>query len=86
MAHRGNFDVVPSRLRSAMSSSLMTTPSVSNGSARVRRTTVSRPTRRQYSATLSMPFSAFQCGSTGSPHLLQGLEQLAVSVRHAVGC
>ena len=31
MAQRGNFDVEPSRSRRAMSSSLMTTPSVSNG-------------------------------------------------------
>jgi hypothetical protein len=59
IAHRGNLDVVPSLARRAMLSSFTTTPSVSNGSARVAAVRFSDQSR-QYAATSSMPFTAFQ--------------------------
>ena len=70
VAHLGNFAVAPSRSRTARSSTLTTTPSVSN----------SRPCRLsahswQNAMTASMPSHRRQCGSTGSPH-----SRIAVSI------
>jgi hypothetical protein len=69
-AQRGNFAVVPSRVLSARSSTLMTTPSVSNCSS-------CRPSahERQKSTTASIPAQAVKCRSTGRPH-----SRIAVSV------
>ena len=63
VAHRGNLAVAPRRARSARSSTLITTPSVSKSSA-------SRFSAHssQNSATCAMPSQRFQCGSTGRPH------------------
>ena len=76
VAQRGNFAVVPSRSRSARSSTLMTTPSVSNSSV----APPVAPTRWQNARTASMPAQRCQCGSTGSPHVAQRLEHLACVV------
>ena len=63
VAQRGNFAVAPSVSRSARSSTLMTTPSVSNSSAcRL------SPHSAQNATTSSMFAQRRQCDSTGSPH------------------
>jgi hypothetical protein len=59
IAHRGNLDVVPSLARSAIVSSLTTTPSVSNGKSRVAAERFSAQWR-QYAATSSIPSSDVQ--------------------------
>ncbi len=83
MAHRGNFDVVPSRLRSAMSSSLTTTPSVSNASAR----RAGRSFLAPLAAVLRYLVDAFQrlpMRLDRQPPLLERFEKLAMCVRRTV--
>ena len=79
IAQRGNFEVVPSRSRSARSSTLMTTPSVSNSSVCRR----SRPTRGRTRRPASMPAQRRQCGSTGRPQRLQSLAASRRATRRA---
>ena len=69
IAHRGNFDVAPSRARWAASNTLTTTPSVSNFSDR---RFVAHSS--QNANTCSIPSHACQCGSTGKPPPAQTIE------------
>ena len=85
MAHRGNFDVVPSRPRRAMSSSLTTTPSVSNGSTRAAVDRFSLHSL-QYSITSSMPVSALPVGLHRQPPSLEVLQKLARASAAAIRC
>ncbi len=62
IAQRGNLLVEPSVPRSASRSTLITTPSISNGRSCRRPAQVS-----QNAHTASMPSHACQCGSTGRP-------------------
>ena len=72
VAQRGNFAVAPSRSRSARSSTLITTPSVSNSSAwRLSAHSAQKAT------TSSMLAQRRQCGSTGRPHAAQRGQRVA---------
>ena len=72
VAQRGNFAVRPSFSRSARSSTLTTTPSVSKSS--VRRCSAHSWQKAITSSTLPQ---RFQCRSTGSPHAVNASSVLA---------